>query len=122
MDLDGEPGPDSFGLTLYASAGGAAKGVAITSGQLEILMFDGALTPERFAQTDTTLPRRRWTFTSVDLKRSSLKTSLGLGYRLTPGWGDTPPRRDAITVVVRYLPIRGSAIVSAPVTIAVTAK
>ena len=122
MDLDAAPGPDAFGITIYASVGGAAKGVAVTTGRLEILMFDGALPAGNFPGVVDAPPRRLWSLTPAELKQSAIKSSLGIGYRLTPGWGDTPPRQGAITAVVRFVPTRGNPIVSAPVTIAVTAK
>ena len=45
LNLDNSPGPDGFGVTIYASAASPAKGLPITTGKIEILMFDGALPP-----------------------------------------------------------------------------
>lgn len=119
LDLDGSPGPDGFGVTLYASAATRARGIPITKGAMEILMFDGAL--ESGAKTNAA-PRRVWTYTPADLKRFAIKTSLGAGYRFTQRWGDTPPLESRVTIVVRLVSPRQTSIQSAPTTIAVTAK
>ncbi len=118
LDLDGTPGPDAFGLTLYASAGDAAKGIPVTTGVIEIQMYDGALPMDGSAGTP---PLRVWTFTTADLKKLAVKTSLGTGYRFTVRWNETPPRQGRITVVVRHVPERGPAIQSVPTVIAVPA-
>ena len=119
LDLDGTPGPDSFGLTLYASAATVARGVPIKSGQVSIRMYDGATSP---GTRTNTVPLRVWTFTAADLKDHVVKSSLGTGYRFTPRWTDTPPSGSHITVLVRFEPSRETSIQSSPTTIAVTAK
>ena len=119
LDLDETPGPDSFGLTLYASAAAAARGVPITSGQVAIQMYDGSLPPG--ARTNTA-PLRVWNFTAADLKNHAIKSSLGTGYRFTPRWENTPPSGNSITVVVRFVSPRQTSIQSSPTAIAVTAK
>ena len=117
LDLDGTPGPDAFGLTLYASAGDAAKGIHVTTGVVEIQMYDGALSADRGGAT----PLRVWTFTPAELKKLAVKTSLGTGYRFTMRWNETPPRQGRLTVVIRHVPARGTAIQSVPTIIAVPA-
>ena len=119
LDLDGSPGPDGFGVTLYASNAAIAKGIPITAGTTEVLMFDGVLHED--AKTNAA-PRRVWTFTSADLKDHVIKTSLGTGYRFTPRWGDTPPSQSRITIVIRYVSPAKTTIQSAPTTIAVAPK
>jgi hypothetical protein len=96
-----------------------AKGVPITTGRMEILMFDGALQGDE--KTNAT-PRRVWTFSGADLKSHVIQSSLGTGYRFTPRWGDTPPLQSRITIVARYVPPGETTVESAPTTIAVTAK
>ncbi len=122
LDLDGKPGPDAFGITVYASEGAAARGVAVTSGRVEVLMYDGVLPSGEGSTNAVPTPLRQWSLTLLALNQSAIKSSLGVGYRLTPRWDDTPPRRSSITVVVRYLPTRGNPVISAPVTIAVVEK
>ena len=63
LDLDGTPGPDAFGLTLYASAASAARGVPVTSGWIEIQMYDGALPPGGGAGAT---PLRVWMINPAD--------------------------------------------------------
>ena len=118
LDLDGTPGPDAFGLTLYASAASAARGVPVTSGWIEIQMYDGALPPGGGAGAT---PLRVWMINPADLKQFEVKTSLGTGYRLTLRWKETSPREGRITVVVRHVSARGTAIQSVPTIIAVPA-
>ena len=118
LDLDGTPGPDAFGLTLYASAGDAARGIPATTGRIEIQMHDGALPAGGSVGVE---PLRVWTFNTADLKKLGVRTSLGAGYRFTLRWNETPPRQGRITVVARYVPVRGTAIQSVPTIIAVPA-
>ena len=119
LDLDGAPGADGFGATIYASAAATAKGLPITSGKIEMLMFDGAMTAE--AGTNAA-PKKVWSFTSAELRNHLVKTALGVGYRFTLNWGDTPPLQNRITVVARFLPSPGRPVQSSPTTIAVTSK
>src|SRR5262249_39467136 len=119
LDLDGVPGPDGFGVTLYAGTAGTAKGGPIHSGAIEKLIFDGVLSAD--TQTNAT-PRRVWRYSSAELKRYVIKTSLGTGYRFTPRWGDTPPRQNRISIVARYVSARDTPVQSAPTTISVSAK
>jgi len=119
LDLDGSPGPDGFGVTLYASQPAGAKGVPITTGKIEIVMFDGA--PQEDPRTNAA-PRRVWSFSSAELKNQMIKTSLGTGYRFSPRWGDTSPLQSRITIVARYMPPGGTVVQSAPTTIAVSSK
>src|SRR5687768_11693122 len=44
LNLDGVPGPDGVGVRVYASARKVSRGIPITSGLLELLIFDGPLT------------------------------------------------------------------------------
>lgn len=118
LDLDGTPGPDAFGLTLYASAASAARGVPLTTGRIEIQMYDGALPPGGSAGA---VPLRVWSFAAADLKKLGVKTSLGTGYRFTLRWNETPPRQDRITLVARHVPARGAAIQSMPTIIVIPA-
>ena len=120
LDLDGSPGPDGFGVTLYAGKTDTAKGVPITHGKIEILMFDGA--PQEDAKTNS-VPRRVWTFNSADLKNQMIRTPrLGTGYRFSPRWEDAVPSQSRITIVARYVSPAETIVHSKPTTIAVTAK
>lgn len=118
LDLDGTPGPDAFGLTLYASAASAARGVPVTTGSIEIQMYDGTMAMEGTAGTP---PLRVWTFNPADLKKIGVKTSLGTGYRFTLRWNESAPRQGHISVKARYLSSRGTTIQSIPTVIAVPA-
>ena len=119
LNLDNSPGPDGFGVTIYASAATPAKGLPITGGKLEILMFDGA---RRAEQITNAAPSQVWAFTTEDLKDHMVKTSLGTGYRFTPRWTNAPPQKGRITIVARYAPARGAPIQSEATTIPLMAK
>ena len=119
LDLDGSPGSDGFGVTLYGNKAAVAKCVPITTGTIEIRMFDGA--PQEDAKTNAA-PRRVWTFSSTDLKNKMIKNSVGTGYRFALRWEDAAPLQSRITIVARYVPPEGNIVQSLPTTIAVTSK
>jgi|GEM_PF-627654 len=119
LNLDGVPGPDGFVLKVYPGNAQRPKPLPITAGGLEILMFDGILQETDFA---TTQPRRVWRYTTSDLKRYEVKTSIGTGYHIDPRWGDAKPARDKVTILSRYMSPQGKAVYSAPSVISVTVK
>jgi len=119
LDLDGRPGPDGFGLTVYASNAGGAKGIPIKDGRVEILMFDGALAADAITNAQ---PRRVWTFTPTELKKQAIHTSLGTGYRFTLPWLDRPPTQSRITILARIASARRPPVQSAATIVAVPPK
>jgi hypothetical protein len=119
LNLDSIPGPDGVGVRIYASTATVAKGLAIRSGTLEILMFD---TPGQAANPEGNKPRHMWAFTPNQLKQVSGETSMGLGYRLALPWGADKPAGHSVTVIARYLPRKGKPIYSSPSTIGLTVK
>ena len=117
LNLDGHPGPDTIAVKIYAGNLRDAKPVAITTGSLELLMFDGLLKKSTNAPT----PLHTWTFPARQLKRYEFKASIGTGYELTASWTTNKPTASKITLISRYLPESGPPIYSAPSTISVTA-
>jgi hypothetical protein len=114
LDFDGKRGPDGFAVRVYMSSSGRAKGVPITSGSLEILMFDGLpVLPGGNLGT----PKRVWTFTPADLKPYAEKTAIGIGYRFALQWESSVPSGNRITVFARWKRARGNTITSDPSTI-----
>jgi hypothetical protein len=119
LNLDNLPGPDGVGVRIYASTTTVAKGLAIRSGTLDILMFD---TPGQATNPEGNKPRHMWSFTPSQLKLVSGETSMGLGYRLALPWGPDKPPGHSVTVIARYLPRKGKPIYSSPSTIGLTVK
>lgn len=117
LNLDGLPGPDTVAVKIYAGNPREAKPVPITSGSLELLMFDGLLKKSTNAPT----PLQIWTFPARQLKRYEFKASIGTGYELTASWTTNKPRAAKITLISRYVPDSGAPIYSSPGTISITA-
>ena len=117
LNLDGLPGPDTVAVKIYAGNLREAKPVPITSGSLELMLFDGLLKKS----TSAPAPLHTWTFPARQLKRYEFKASIGTGYELTASWTTNKPRAAKITLISRYLPDSGTPIYSSPSTISVTA-
>jgi hypothetical protein len=112
VNFDGVPGPDGLSLRLYAGNPRDLKRVAIASGQVEILLFDGLVRGEALVSTQ---PWQAWTYTPQQLARAAQKTSVGVSYVLTPLWKGAPPASKQVTCVARYLRPSGKALYSSPV-------
>lgn len=116
IDLDSRPGPDGIGVRIYFTAAGRAQGIEMNRGRLEVLMFEGALTDEALASAT---PRKVWSYSPTQLAPAIGTSALGTGYQLALNWGADRPRNGAVTVIARYLPPKGSPMVSASSSIAV---
>ena len=116
LNLDGLPGPDTVAVKIYAGNLRESKPVPITSGKVELFMFDGLLRKSTNAPT----PLHTWSFTAKQLKRYEYRASIGTGYELTASWTTNKPRASKATLISRYTPDSGSPIYSAPGTISVT--
>ena len=112
-------GPDGVAVKLFACEENDAKGVAITRGQLEFLMFDGV---PASTNADKLIPLKTWTFLPKDLKRFEFKRSLGVGYDLALDWEQTKPKAVRVTVVVRYRSPEAQVIYSKPAIISTTSR
>ncbi|HXG46163.1 MAG TPA: hypothetical protein VNO52_00940 [Methylomirabilota bacterium] len=119
VDFDATPGADGFAVRIYATNGREAKGVPITRGQLDLLLYDG--TP---AETglDAAKPLRVWSYPARDLKGNVARSPLGVGYRFALPWGEHRPTRDRVTLVARYVAPSGAVVRSAPTTIALVVR
>ncbi len=119
VDMDGRPGADGFGARIYATTKQSALGAVLVDGRLELAMFDGVIRPSELTGA---VPLKIWTYPASDLKPYSQITSIGNGYRFALAWGDQKPTKERITVVARYVPKDGTAIVSLPGTITLTVR
>jgi hypothetical protein len=116
LNLDQLPGADGFAVKIFAGNRKQPKPVSVTSGTLEILMFDGVL---KDRNPSTAKPLRIWSFSASQLKDHLEKTSIGASYRFTLLWGEAKPAQENITILARYVSTAGATIYSAPSTISV---
>lgn len=119
LNLDKSPGADGFAIKVYAVSSNDPKTQPIRSGQLDILMFDGALVG---SVTETNQPRRVWSYSDRELTAFVFQTTIGTAYALTLHWGPDVPKQDRITVAARYRPPQGPSISSAPSFITVVSQ
>lgn len=119
LNLDGKPGPDGVGVRLYASHRGNAAALPITSGTLDILMFDGNLPLKELPNHQ---PRHTWSYPAEKLKAQLQETSVGTSYRFAALWGEDKPKGERITLVARYTTPAGQPIYSAPSSVPVPMK
>ena len=112
-------GPDAVAVKIFACEGTDAKGVAITKGQLDFLMFDGLLVT---SNTDKLIPLKTWTFLPKDLRRFEFKRVAGVGYDLALGWEQSKPKAVRVTVVARYRFPDAQVVYSEPAVISTAAR
>ena len=115
INFDGMPGADGFAVKVYASRREEPKPVAIPSGIVEILMFDGVVSVSDVAKTP---PLRTWTFDKAALSERRYRTSIGVGYQFSLRWDEAKPTTERITVLARYRSPDGRMISSLPSSIA----
>jgi hypothetical protein len=118
LNLDGLPGGETIAVKIYATNSRAAKPVAMTTGTLELLAFEGLLT----RTTNVPQPFKTWTYTASELRRLQFKASIGIGYEIAASFAGLKPKSDKLTVIVRYRPDDTHAIYSSPSTISLTAN
>jgi hypothetical protein len=119
MNLDGIPGPDGVGVRVFASNSGKAKGMAITQGTLEIVMFDGVPSG---SGTNVVTPAKVWSFNPEDLRAYMATTSLGTGYQFALPWGESRPKQLRVTVLARLTLGKGQVLSSDSSSISVGVK
>lgn len=111
LNIDDRPGPDGVGVRVYASRRERAEALPITTGALEILMFDGNPPLDQLPSFE---PRRTWSYSAEKLKPYIQKTTIGISYRFAALWGDDKPKSDRVTFVARYTSPTTNYIYSAP--------
>ena len=119
LNLDREPGLDGFEVRVYGSSADKAKGLAITRGALEILMFDGVV---KESGIGSATPLKIWIYAPSELKPFATTSTLGLGYRMALRWGTNTPSYASITVVARHLVPKMDPIYSSSSVVAVSTK
>jgi hypothetical protein len=119
LELDAEPGADSFAIKVYATNRALPRPLMITTGTVEVLMFDGVIQSGALTKTE---PLRVWSFPAADLAQYAFKSSFGPGYQFQLGWGKDRPRQPRITVTARYLAPDRPVIYAAPSSIMVSSR
>ena len=119
LNLDGKPGPDGVGVRIYASRRGHSAPLTISSGTLDILMFDGNVP---FAELPKHKPLHTWSYPAAKLGPQLQETSVGTSYRFAALWGQDQPKSERVTLVARYTPPAGQPGYSAPSSVPVSAK
>lgn len=97
VDLDGKPGADGFAIKIFASRKGSDRPVAIKSGTLDVLLFDGILD-----NLENSKAIREWHFTASDLKNAQVPSSIGPAYQVSLAWDHSAPVKPQFTVLVRW--------------------
>ena len=118
LNLDRDPGPDSFSVKVYANTPERPKAVPIKKGTLEILTFDGTF----FGRTNLPPLLRTWTFESAKLEPYKFKAHIGIGYEFTLGWGTNRPTHTLMSIAARYTSPSGQVITSRPSAVTVFDK
>jgi hypothetical protein len=114
VDLDGKPGADGLGARVYASSGETPEAVRMTSGTLELLLFDGVLSREQILASK---PLVAFTYSGAELRKHEHKTVVGMAYNFVPTWGTNAPTRKRVTVLATYRNKSGLFVRSAPITV-----
>jgi len=116
VNLDERPGVDGFRTKVYATGLDYPKGILITGGCLEVLLFDGVVPSPVPADG---VPRERWSYTPDQLRRHAFHSMTGIGYDLALRWDEKRPVRSVVTIIARYHPEDGAPVESSSVSLAV---
>jgi hypothetical protein len=118
INMDAKPGPDGFSVRVYANDATHPKPIRISSGQLEILMFNGTF----FGRTNVPPPVKVWTFAGEELREHEFTARIGTGYNFTLAWGAAQPSDRMISVAARYTGPDHGIVTSRPSSVAVIEK
>jgi hypothetical protein len=116
LTIAGSSVAGGVGVRIYASEVGGTRGIPISQGRLEVLMFDqsaAGLDPQ------TQKPLKVWSFEAPDLAAFQSATMMGTGYQMELTWDRERPKGRVFTVVVRYLGPGKTEIYSTPAVIAI---
>jgi hypothetical protein len=118
INWDDRPGPDGFALDVYFSHNDQDLSVTV-SGPLEFMLYEGRLPAGGLAEAK---PFCAWAFSPVRLRRHLKTGPPGWGYAMRLGWGDRMPKSSAVTLIARYRPPDGPALLSRPLLVAMRPK
>jgi len=115
LNLDGQPGSDGLVVIIHAFRRGTARPVELSSGTLEVLLYDG-IPAEPIPET--VRPRLTRSLSAAQLPARRANSRYGVGYRALLDWRHDRPTTGHITIVARHVAPSGRVAASAPVSIA----
>jgi len=112
QNFDGKPGADGFLVKVYALSQLDPKAIPITSGRIEIALFEGVLTG---GIPEGRKPERTWQFDAETLPSHASRSFVGIGYTFSVRWDEDTPKTGDLTLLARYLDSDGREVTTAPV-------
>jgi hypothetical protein len=119
FNLDDKPGLDGVGVRVYASRHERAEALPITTGTLDLLMFEGNVSPDQLSSLQ---PRRTWSYPAGKLKPHIQETTIGISYSFAASWGEDQPTSERVTFVARYTSSSSNHVYSAPSSVQLSLK
>jgi hypothetical protein len=113
ISLDHNPGPDGVRVQAHLFRTDRPEPVLV-NGKLQFLLYENRVTP---GELHAATPHLVWTFSGAKLERHRTRTLVGWGYAAELRWGTRRPNSKTISLAVRYIPERGTAVYSSPVVI-----
>jgi hypothetical protein len=121
LDVDNKPGADGLGVRIYASNNREPEAVRISSGKLDIMVYDGVA--QAIARLGTNaVPLVTSSYAAQELRKIEHKTAVGISYNFVPLWGENKPAKGRVTVVARYTAPDGRIVRSGPITVPLAVK
>ncbi len=114
LNFDQRPGVDGFAVKIYAFSRDVPRPLAITSGVLEVMLFDGVLA----GPPGDTEPRIAVRHEAADLARRATRSVVGIGYTVAITWKDARELPDDVTLIARHESTSGRVVYSTPLSIA----
>jgi len=114
VNWDDRPGPD--GLQVRVHFFRLDRDLPVTvSGTVEFVLYEGRLST---GDVRSARPFRSWAFPQEALPRQISRSRYGWCYAMQLGWGMHVPRSGVVTLIARYLPPDGPAVLSSPMLVA----
>ncbi len=118
VNWDGRPGAD--GLEVCVHFFRYSQGLPVTvRGSLEFVLYEGVIGVKDLPSAK---PFRSWRFSSEELKAHRIRRMMGWGYAMRLPWGNAPPTASAVTLLVRYTPLKGRPVSSDPTAIPLSTR
>ena len=113
VNWDDDPAPDGIIAQVFLYQADHPEPVLV-KGTLNFLMFEGRVPRAGVA---TAKPQRIWSYGPTELATRQIRGLVGWGYTAQLGWGRPAPASPAVTFAVRYDPVAGPPLYSAPIVI-----
>jgi hypothetical protein len=113
VNWDDDPAPDGIIAQIFLYQADQPEPVLV-KGTLNFLLFEGRVPRAGLA---TAKPQRIWSYGPTELATRQIRGLVGWGYTAQLGWGRPAPASPAVTFAVRYDPVAGPPLYSAPIVI-----